>query len=294
MIRWTPAGAVTFPRTLQVRTQRRYPGRVRAGAPLPSRDLSPEELCDNLRHFTAGMRTPRTTPCTALVLSGAGVLRRADLGEALALARAEGVEQVTVHADDDEDVAAIQALRGAVDRLTAPGRPETVTSAVRTLLAAQAAGLRTTASVPLDRADGDALAAVAAALCAVRPDQVVFTYPFPAPGVPVEDAPLPAAAVVALQAAVAVLDAAGVLTHIKGLPACYLGPLGARLGRTANRWYVDADHQQAAALLFFPGVVRFAKGDACRFCAADGRCDGFFSAHLGRPGVAPLQPISDG
>ena len=66
----------------------------------------------------------------------------------------------------------------------------------------------------------------------------------------------------------------------------------ARLVRKSqNRWYVDADHQKEAALLFFPGVVTFAKGDVCRFCAADGACDGALPAWAGRPGNPPLRPF---
>jgi hypothetical protein len=88
-----------------------------------------------------------------------------------------------------------------------------------------------------------------------------------------------------------VIDAAGVTARIKGLAACHLGDQAHRLAKTENRYYVDADHQQDQALLFFPDVVRFFKDDACRYCNLDGACDGFFATYLRRPGFPPLQPI---
>jgi hypothetical protein len=88
------------------------------------------------------------------------------------------------------------------------------------------------------------------------------------------------------------LSDAGVRVAVKGLPACYLGEWKHLAGRTANRWYVDADHQLDRALLFFPDVVAFHKGEACRFCPADGACDGFFATYLRRPGFPPLRPLA--
>ena len=289
MIRWTEAGAVTFPRTVQIRAQRRYPGRIRAGAPLPSRDLTPAELRENIRHFTAGMRTPRTAPCGALVLSGAGVAEREDLADAIRLARDEGVVHVTLHADVG-DAAASPHLAG-VDRLVVPVRPETVSGAAALVAAARAAGRDAVATVLLSSDALPALPAMIAALLAARPSQVVLTYPFPAGDAPTEGVPLPAAAVAALSAALPLLDRAGIRARVKGLPACFLGAQDRRLARTHNRWYVDAEHQGAAALLFFPGVIAFFKAEGCRFCAAEYRCDGFFEAYLSRAGVKPLRPV---
>ena len=45
------------------------------------------------------------------------------------------------------------------------------------------------------------------------------------------------------------------------------------------------------ALLFFPGVVRFAKPDVCRFCAAATRCDGVIAAWLDRGLAGVLRPL---
>jgi hypothetical protein len=56
---------------------------------------------------------------------------------------------------------------------------------------------------------------------------------------------------------------------------------------------VDADHQAESALLFFPDVVRFHKADVCRFCSANGNCDGFFATYLRRAGFPALQPIEE-
>ena len=58
MIRWTAAGAVSTPTTVQIRVQRSYPGRIRAGAPVPTRSMSRGELLDNLRYFTEGLEGP--------------------------------------------------------------------------------------------------------------------------------------------------------------------------------------------------------------------------------------------
>ena len=98
MLQWTPAGAVATPRTIQIRVQRSHPDRVAVGAPDAERSLSPEELQANIRFFTEGLRGPRTTPCTRLVLSGVGVARRPDLASAIALARDLGIEQIILHA----------------------------------------------------------------------------------------------------------------------------------------------------------------------------------------------------
>ena len=88
-----------------------------------------------------------------------------------------------------------------------------------------------------------------------------------------------------------ILTRAGVGISLKGLPICYLGDLGKHVNRSGNRWYVDADHQKSEAILFFPGGVSFTKDEACRFCVANDRCDGFFATYLRRPGFPALEPI---
>jgi len=293
MLRWTAAGAVSSPTTVQVRVQRAWPGRVQAGAPAPTRSLSPAELAANLRHFTAGMRTPRTRPCTSLVLSGQGVLTRPDLPAALALARVEGIDRIVLHAGP-EDLQSLEpgAWVGRLDGLVLPLRAGAeLALAEHALAAAIAAGLPVATNTVLDAATLPHLAAITQLLLRRGSGAHTFTYPFPTGPQAVDSAPPPLSAVAALAPAVAELEAAGRPVGIKGLPACYLGPLARCLRRTGNRWYVDADHQLDLALLFFPDVVAFFKGDACRFCGLADRCDGFFSSYLARPGTPPLEPV---
>ena len=54
MLTWTGSGAVERPRVVQIRVQRSYPGRVRAGAPVPTRSMTCEEVLANVRYFAAG------------------------------------------------------------------------------------------------------------------------------------------------------------------------------------------------------------------------------------------------
>jgi hypothetical protein len=70
MLRWTEAGAVSSPTTLQIRISKRYERRIRAGAPEPSRKLSYKEIEDNVHNFRHTLNTPRTRNCTSITLSG--------------------------------------------------------------------------------------------------------------------------------------------------------------------------------------------------------------------------------
>jgi hypothetical protein len=92
---------------------------------------------------------------------------------------------------------------------------------------------------------------------------------------------------------VAVEDALeGLPWTIKGLPACVLPEgLRGRIGRTSNRWYVDAERQRDRALLFVPDVLAFAKREACRFCDLDARCDGVAERWLLDGLVGALRPL---
>lgn len=298
MLRWTEGGAVTAPTVLQIRVQRRYGGRVRAGAPVPSRSLSAEEVRDNILHFTAGMRGPRSRPCTGLVLSGQGVGRRPDLVDVVRLARREGVERVVLHLDPtDLDPFDRQAWRDRADLLVLPLRPGTDLPAV-TAAAARlaAAGLPLSTHTVVDRSTLRSLDRILDAIRHLRPRHHTFTFPFPTHPAAVDAAPDPLAAAAAIDRVLATVgngpDPPPSL-GVKGLPACYLGTSRPLLRRTGNRWYVDADHQAEQALLFFPDVVAFYKAEACRFCALSDACDGFFSVYLRRPGARPLQPIDE-
>jgi hypothetical protein len=276
MLRFTAAGVVAAPRAVQLRVGGDLGHGLGAGAPTPSRGLTVEEVGRALTHFTLGQRGPRGTPCETAVLSGVPAGGLSGLEEAVRGARAQGLRHVVAHA--------------TVDR--AGPRPPWVDEVVRFVRSPGDVGAAETVVVPLD--DG-ALAeraeAVRAAL-AVAPRRLVLTWPFPS-----ADARGAAAGdvVAMLDGGLgAALEASGVRWELKGLPACLAGRWRARRARTRNRWYVDADHGPHAArpaLLFFPDVARYAKVDACRFCALDGVCDGAPSAWLAdldRPALAPL------
>jgi hypothetical protein len=117
MLTWTSAGAVARPDTLQIRLQRAYPGRVRAGAPVPTRSMPTDEVVSNLRHFAVAGTRGRAV--SALVLSGVGAARRDDLGAILAEARQGGVRSVVLHAGV-EDVDALERSLLSVDRVVLP------------------------------------------------------------------------------------------------------------------------------------------------------------------------------
>jgi hypothetical protein len=294
MLRWTASGAVPNPTTVQIRVQRSYPGRIRAGAPIPTRSMSEDEVANNIRYFTQGLVGPRTQPCEGLVLSGVGVASRPDTPTTIQLARSEGIKRVVLHVGvEDLDSLQTHRFRGKVDTLVVPVQPDagTLTSAARAIASARASGLQVAANTTLRAKALPALSTIARALGRASPTTMTFTFPFPINGSEAAEVPPPARVMAALRPALSILDAAGVRCLIKGLPACLLGSDAHRLGRTGNRWYVDADHQCAEALMFFPDVASFYKDEACRFCSADDRCDGFFATYLRRPGFPALRPI---
>jgi hypothetical protein len=294
MIRWTAAGAVANPTTVQIRVQRSYPGRIRAGAPVPTRSMSPEELMENINFFTTGMIGPRSTPCTGLVLSGVAVARRDDTADAIRLARNQGVKHVVLHlGGEDLSTIKIDHFKGLVDTLVVPVQPESAVlpDVIRVIREAQAAQLSVAANTVLTANALPGLTRAARSIGRANPQSMTYTYPFPINGNEATNAPAPPRVMSALRPALSELDRAGIRARVKGLPACHLGNDAHRLGRTSNRYYVDADHQCAEAMMFFPDVVRFFKGDACRFCALDGECDGFFATYLRRPGFPSLEPI---
>ena len=293
MLRWTPSGAVAAPTTVQIRVQRRYPGRVRAGAPAPTRSLSPAELLANIEHFTEGLRGPRTAPCTGLVLSGADIAGRPDLPAALDKARVLGVEHVVLHVGEAPlTLATMRDLADRVDVFVVPLQPDARPDiAERTIRTAHTLGVRVSTNTVLRAAALPLLDSTVDALLELRPVAVTLSHPFPTGTAAETVAPLENVRR-ALDDALPRLRAAGLPVRLKGLPACHLGPHAAHLGRTANRWYVDAEHQREDALLFLPDVLSFHKDDVCRFCSADPVCDGSFAAWLALPGSTPLRPIT--
>ncbi len=295
MLSWTEAGAVKRPTTLQLRVQRRYPGRVRAGAPEPTRSLSRAEMVANLRYFTELQRGPRTAPCTALVLSGIGLLAQPDTRPVLREARRLGMAHVVLHAGpEDLDGFDVDTWRGLVDVLVVPLQPDlggqSLASGAQAVASCQQAGIRVAVNTVLHTETIQGLGIAIDLVRRLLPDSVTLSFPFPRDGDQATP-PTPRLLLPALESAVSALEAAGISPRLKGLPACYLGGLAGHLSPSANRFYVDADHQQVDALMFFPDVLAFHKADCCRFCSLDGSCDGFFSRWLGLAGFPPLEPV---
>ncbi|MCO4743226.1 MAG: hypothetical protein KC912_00465 [Proteobacteria bacterium] len=283
MLSFTAAGAVATPTVVQVRVTRSFPDRVSAGAPIPTRSLSVEELRANLRHFVVDMAGPRSRACDALVLSGLALERLDGLVELLAEARTWGLQRITVHAGADDAPSLASGLGAQINDAAVTVRSR---EQAEQLAAWQPANLRVTAVVPLVDEVIERTSAVAAALIRARPERVVLTWPFPP-----ADAPPPAhRAAEAVPKILAQLDEHGIAAGVKGLPACRLGG-ASRIWRSQNRWYVDAEHQCGDALLFFPRVVRFAKEDACRYCSVEARCDGAPEAWLRAGLVGQLSPL---
>ncbi len=299
MLRWTSSGAVSAPQSLQIRLSQRFPGRVQAGAPVPRRALKADELVSNILHFTARMRGPRQRPCTTLVLSGGGLGRRDDLPAALRLARKEGIRRVVLHASA-ADLVAEEGLAPAadpgwaalVDVLVLPfTEPGLLASLLRTVGARTVPRVVVNVSLqqPMLKSIPPLADGIAASVPEARPDEVVWTWPFPGPGTSMP--PDIHATAELVRAASLTLQDCGVANTLKGLPPCLSGPMPFPRRKTGNRWYVDADHQHDDALLFLPTVARFHKSDSCRFCREDQVCDGFFAEYLDRPGCPGLHPV---
>lgn len=282
MIRWTPWGAVAEPCTLQIRVAPDFDGRVPAGAPVPSRPLTVEEIERNLLHFTG--RGPRTAPCTGLVL--AGVDRPEPLLPLVPRARTLGVEQIVLHLGSAGNGLARSELARAVDvrvaRVSHPEQARALTEAAPV-----------DAVVLLDTRSLGVLDELTRALVEARVRRVVFTWPLAG-----EQVPPATEAAEAVRPALDHLRAAGIPTGVKGIPLCTLAPPPVDrerweplVWRSTNRFYVDADHQLDRALLFFPDLVRFAKADSCRWCTALEKCDGVVENWLWQGLAGPLIPL---
>jgi len=256
--------------------------------------MSEEEIRENLHFFTEGLSGPRSRPCTVLVLSGVGVAARADTPAVLDFAGRLGVTHRTLHVGgEDLERLDVRQLVGRVDTLVVPVQPGPggdVRLGAQTLRICAEAGVRVVANTVLTSHALDGLVPASRAIARAAPSHATFTYPFPTGGNASSQVPPVKAVLAALGPAVGELQRAGVSVSVKGLPACYLGPMASLVSRSANRWYVDADHQKESAILFFPGVVRFHKDETCRFCSLDARCDGFFATYLRRPGFPALAP----
>lgn len=294
MITWTSSGAVERPKTVQIRVQRSYPGRIRAGAPVPTRSMSEDELIENIRFFTK--EDPRAFPCTGLVLSGVGVTTREDIPDLIKFSRDRGINRVILHVGgEDLENFNVQPWQNLVDVLVVPIQPVEVegglSAGAKAVTSCQDFGLKVAVNTVLNSRAIEKLLAVARAISRIKPDEVTFTYPFPINGSESNLTPPIARTVKLLTEAIEMLERASIRPRIKGLPACYLGEHYRLLGRSYNRFYVDADHQLNEALYFFPDVVSFQKEEICRFCSQDQNCDGFFATYLRRSGFPPLEPL---
>jgi len=212
-------------------------------------------------------------------------------------ARGWGIEHIVLHAgvEDLEDLQ-LEHLAHDLDCLVVPVQPgpggAVLQEGTKTIRECKEAGLEVVANTVLSTTALPQLAAIARSLARVRPDRIALTYPFPiSGGASTEVARIPAV-VRALGKVLPVFKAAGIGVSIKGIPACYLPLHRSCFRKSANRWYVDADHQLDEALMFYPDVVAFTKGEVCRFCSADGACDGFFATYLRRDGFPALKALS--
>lgn len=287
MLQWTSAGAVSAPRTVQIRVQRNHPDRIQAGAPEPNRSLSPTELLANLRYFSEGMSGPRSTPCNRLVLSGIAVSRRPDLPDALSTARSLGFESIILHLST-VDLSANPHVHNVVDHLVVPipidhHDRENLEPFLSNCTTPWTALFRTQDETNTEPSQ------LLVDVLQYHPSEVILSASFPTE----PNSPPPNLERMNrwLQACDAAERKRPFSWRVQGLPACYLGPHHLRTRRASNRWYVDAEHQMEAALRFFPDVTQFHKEDGCRFCTADGHCDGFFAQWAGRPEFPPMEPL---
>jgi hypothetical protein len=298
MLKWTSFGAVETPTLLQIRVQRSLSGRVRAGAPSPSRALSTEEVLANLSYFTEEMKGPRTHPVNRLVLSGIGVAKRGDLGDIVSAADSFGCKQTTLHVGVDEVARFLPVSSHSITTVVIP-----VLSGARTAWSKQLkeavsltercnhAGVKVAINCTLSSMSIGAMDTLVATMQSTPPASLSLTFPFPSN----QMAALPSfeGALKTLQRAVPILEELGIRVGIKGLPPCFLGDLSRCCWRSSNRWYVDSEHQLDEALLFFPDVVNFTKVENCRFCKFDSQCDGFFSAYISSGRFPRMEPPLD-
>ncbi len=288
-LRFTARGVVAAPETVQIRVDPDFGGRIAIGAPIPSRALTSAEVVGNARFFARP--GPRERAVRRVVLSGVPL---AWVGGTLASMvtelRSTGLS-VVLHVSP----AAVSGVVAVV--------PEDVQVA---LAAREPADLEAFADLPRGRSVQitvplyeEVLARLPALLEACRRPsvgRVTLFWPYPAPGSP----PPPAASMV-VAALERVHHTLGLLPWgIKGIPLCAVQPLETRMkvrdrvGLSANRHYVDADHQRDRALLWRPDLVRLAKIDTCRFCKWDHRCDGVSDEWLRLGLTGGLTPVEDG
>jgi hypothetical protein len=172
-LRFTPGGVVSAPTILQIRLSRELPGRIAAGAPLPSRAMSDAEVEDNLRHFVVDRQGPRERPCDHVVLSGVDLPSRRALADVMRAARAKGVGRVTLHlARGQRDALRSSPLRHVIDEVAVGLSSDEDFADVAALLRVD---LRVVVVLTLDAPTLARLGPMARALSRLRPDRVVLT-----------------------------------------------------------------------------------------------------------------------
>lgn len=271
MLRFTSAGVVRDPTTLQLRVGRSFPERMSAGAPIPGRGLTDAEIQANIQYFAVERVGPRQQGCDRLVVSAITQERLVQLAPVWRRARSVGVRHIRAHVTGTID-GPVEGLDELVAVLESPeqgpsvaGADLFVVPARQGRLAAAEACLRQVLSV-----GGRALLA----------------WPLRAEGQPAD-----AAAVRALRQRLA---ASGFDVRVSGGPVCLSGQTPEQCRPVANRWYADADHQRGDALLFHRDLVRWIKVDACRACPLQGRCSGIPSGWVDTPLHAQVRPVVGG
>ncbi len=276
MLRWTAAGAVTFPETLQLRLAKQHPDRIQVGAPRPSKQLSIAAVEENFHYFCKTLDSTRTKPCSALTLTGLQDETEASLTEIDTLIRQYSFSYVTCHIDIKSQ--SIIHKLSSLNRISvAIQNPRQLDQYQFSLFAPHQ--LRFT--IVLNRSNLQSLRSIYQALQPYSDSHIHFLYPFPLSKTIIQNAPSP----VALEAALQELPDE---ISVSGIPPCLTKR--ANLKQTSNRWYVDADHQKEKALLFFPDLLRYYKSDSCRFCKLNTQCDGFFRQYLTES--VQLRPLS--
>ena len=270
------------------------PVRFRAGAPVPTRSMSREELLDNLRYFTEGLEGPRTQPCSGLVLSGVGVATRPDIPEAIERARSLGIAWVVMHVggEDLDDLAPARFV-GLVDTLVTPVQPEngTLVKVCETIARARGAGLKVAANTVLTANALPSLGRAARPLAKAAPDSMTFTYPFPINGNEATSAPNPGRVMSALRPALAGSKPRRSLGTNQGTP-CHLGRDAHRLGQpaivTTSMQIIERRMRWCSFRTLF-GSTRTTSADSVLRTSSVTTS----SRPTSEPGFPPLRPVED-
>ncbi len=268
MLRFTSAGVVRDPTTLQLRVGRSFPERMSAGAAEPSRGMTDAEILANIHHFTVDRAGPRQQGCDRLVVSAVTVQRLRQLEGVWRQARQAGITHIRAHV-----TGAVEQAAEGVDELVAvldtPERGPSLAGADLVLVPARRGRLGVAE---------DCLRQVLAA-----GGRALLAWPLRAEEQPA-DAP-------AVRALLQRLAADGLVVRVSGGPPCLSGQPPEDCRPVANRWYADADHQRDEALLFHRDLVRWVKVDACRACPLQGRCSGIPSGWVDTPLHAQVRPV---